>query len=44
MYVINLYERDIICKVIVTMQENMSKEPAIILEFEKKSQNQIGVR
>lgn len=33
-----------LCKVIVTMQKNMSTEPAMILEFEQKSQNQIGVR
>lgn len=33
-----------ICKVIVPMQENMSKEPAMTLEFEQKPQNQIGVR
>lgn len=42
---INFYERDIIiCKVIVPMQENMSTEPAMTLEFEQKPQNQIGVR
>lgn len=37
-----MYERDIICKVIVPMQENMSTEPAMTLEFEQKPQNQIG--
>lgn len=41
---INLYERDIICKVIVPMQENMSTESAMTLKFEQKPQNQIGVR